>query len=51
LWALALHGGCIDSNSKEGTALSETAAAFRKIALDRLITGLHHDMDVIKQVK
>jgi hypothetical protein len=51
LWALALHGSPIDSDSKEETALSETAAAFREIAFDRLVTGLHCDMDIIEQVK
>jgi hypothetical protein len=51
LWALALHGSRVDTDSKEETALSETAAAFREIAFDRLVTWLHCDMDVIEQVK
>ena len=51
LWALALHGSRVVSDSKEETALSETAAAFREIAFDRLVTGLHRDMDLIEQVK
>jgi hypothetical protein len=51
LWALALHGSRVDTDSKEETALSETAAAFREIAFDRLVTWLHRDMDIIEQVK
>ena len=48
LWALALHGSTIDTDSKEEIALSETAAAFREIAFDRLVGWLRRDLDIIE---
>ena len=51
LWALALHGSTVDTDSKEEIALSETAAAFREIAFDRLLTWLRRDLYVIDEVK
>lgn len=47
LWALALHGSTVDTDSKEEIALSETAAAFREIAFDRLVEWLNRDLDII----
>lgn len=51
LWALALHGSTVDTDSKEEVALSETAAAFREIAFDRLVGWLRRDLDIIEQEK
>jgi hypothetical protein len=48
LWALALHGSTVDTDSKEEIALSETAAAFREIAFDRLVGWLRCDLDIIE---
>ena len=47
LWALALHGSTVDTDSKEEIALSETAAAFREIAFDRLVGWLNRDLDIV----
>ena len=50
LWALALHGSNVETDSKEEIALSENAAAFREIAFDRLVVWLRRDIDTIDDV-
>jgi hypothetical protein len=45
LWALALHGGSNSSSTSDAINLSDTAAALREIAFDRILDFLQEDLE------